>query len=287
MDYLFTDWVEIYLNNFAKRRLKSSTFESYKHYAKHINIYKRLSELSALDLQIVINEMSDSGFKTSTVKHTATVMRRSILKAEQLGLCNRALWYGIELPPDDTLTAEAFNETDFDKIKNDCFKQNSIYSDCFLFLANTGLRVGELIALKRFSDFDNKNKTIAVNGTAFRGTIYPPKTKNSLRTIPLNKVAYDIILRQNHNSEFIFTNSFNEMISYRSLLESWKFTLKRCGISHCGLHRLRHTFATNLLKNGADIKTIQLLLGHSSSTITMNYYLHPDIKQLRNAVNLL
>lgn len=287
MDYSFRDWVFVYLDSFASRRLKPSTFDSYKRYAKHIDIIKPLSKLDTIDLQMVINKMVDSGLKASTVKHTATVMRLSVLKAEQLGLCRRATWYGVELPPADPLTAEAFTESEYRDIVHDCLYYPGVYSDAFLFLLNTGIRVGELIALQRFTDFDLKNKTITINGTYYNGKIYPPKTRASVRTVPLNSQAYNIILRQNVSNNFIFTNSNGSVINYRSMLECYRYLLKRCGIPQCGMHKLRHTFATRLLNAGADIKTIQTLLGHSSSSITMNYYLHPDIEHLRGVVNLL
>lgn len=287
MDYFFNEWVQIYLNTFAKRTLKKSTFDSYLVYAKHINIDKRLSELCTIDFQIVINEMVDCGLRASTVKHTATIMRQSVLKAEQLGLCARALWYGVELPTADSVCVEAFNDFEYQALKNDCIQHNSIYSDVFLFLLNTGLRVGEALALQRFSDIDYKNKTVSISGTLYQGQIYEPKTKKSFRTIPLNQTAYSIVMRQPITNKFLFVNSDGKPVIYRTLLECWKHTLKRCGIEHCGLHRLRHTFATRLLVAGADIKTIQQLLGHASPDITMKYYLHPDIDQLRNAVSLL
>lgn len=287
MNYAFNEWVYIYLDSFAKRRLKPSTFDSYIRYASHIDIKKPLSDIDTIDLQNVINKMVDSGLKTSTVKHTATVMKLSILKAEQLGLCRRALWYGVELPSSDPLSAEAFTDSEYNSFVYDCLHHPGVYSGAFLFLLNTGLRVGELIALQRFPDLDLKNKTITVNGTYYDGRIYPPKTKASIRTIPLNSKAYNIILQQNITSNFLFTNSNGDIINYRSMLECYRYLLKRCGISQCGMHKLRHTFATRLLNSGADIKTIQALLGHSSASITMNYYLHPDVKQLRSAVNLL
>lgn len=287
MNYSFREWVNIYLETFAKRSLKPSTFQSYIHYATHININKYLADVETIDFQMVINEMVDSGLRSSTVKHTATVMRQAVLKAEQLGYCKRALWYGIVLPPADQIEAEAFTHYEINALKNDCVQHNSIYSDLFLFLMNTGLRVGEAIALKRFSDIDIKNKLIHIRGTAYKGKIYDPKSKAAFRSIPLNPIAHSIILRQPICGQFLFSNSDGNMIKYRSLLESWKFTLKRCGINQCGLHKLRHTFATQLLSSGADIKSIQQLLGHSSPDITMKYYLHPDIEQLRNVINLL
>lgn len=283
----FREWVDKYLEVYAKRKVKPSTFESYKLYAQHIHIYKKLSTLCTEDLQEVINEMVDSGLRTSTVKHTATVMKLAVEKAEQLHYCDRALWYGIELPRNDSIKGTAFTEIEYNSIIADCYNANSIYADCILFILNTGLRIGELIALRRFTDVNIKHRSITVNNTVYRGDLSTPKTGASVRTIPLNDKAWYILMRQPIRSEFVFTNSDGNMINYSSILKSYQRILKRCGIPQSGLHKLRHTFATRLLSAGADIKSIQDLLGHASPDITMKYYLHPDQEQLRNVVNLL
>ena len=63
--------------------------------------------------------------------------------------------------------------------------------------------------------------------------------------------------------------------------------LKKLHIKHYGFHALRHTFATRLLENGVDIKTISELLGHSSPTITLNRYVHTNLQNKRKAMEIL
>ena len=63
--------------------------------------------------------------------------------------------------------------------------------------------------------------------------------------------------------------------------------LKDNNINHGSLHTLRHTFSTNLFKNGVDIKVISELLGHSDISITYNIYTHVIKEQKKKAVEVL
>lgn len=60
--------------------------------------------------------------------------------------------------------------------------------------------------------------------------------------------------------------------------------LKRLNIKHYGFHSLRHTFATRLLENGVNIKTISELIGHFSPTITLNRYVHTNMQNKLKAM---
>ena len=60
---------------------------------------------------------------------------------------------------------------------------------------------------------------------------------------------------------------------------------KAANVTYKGFHSLRHTFATMMLENGTDIKTISDILGHSSVEITMDVYSHPSDSTKRKAVN--
>ena len=63
--------------------------------------------------------------------------------------------------------------------------------------------------------------------------------------------------------------------------------LTKCNIKPCGVHALRHTYASMLFKKGVDVKTVSELLGHADVSITYNTYIHLIKEQKQQAVTLL
>ena len=140
---------------------------------------------------------------------------------------------------------------------------------------SSGLRISELVSLNR-SDFDPMNLTLRVKG----------KGKKE-RVIPITKNAADWISRYLHhpertleceqhqaekNHEVIFLNKWGERLSVRSVDRNFQAFLKQSGLaSKATPHTIRHTIATHWLENGMDLKTIQILLGHSSLATTTIY----------------
>lgn len=140
---------------------------------------------------------------------------------------------------------------------------------------SSGLRVSELTSLNR-GDFDEQTLRLKVRG----------KGKKE-RQIPLTKQAASWIVRyledperyqemDNHlaeeDREAIFLNRFGTRLSSRSVDRRFMQYLRASGISgKVTPHTIRHTIATHWLENGMDLKTIQLLLGHSSVSATTIY----------------
>ena len=129
----------------------------------------------------------------------------------------------------------------------------------------TGVRVSELINIK-LSDIDFNNKRIIVCGKG-----------NKERIVYYGDYAEEVLLKylKTHirkDNNYLFLNSKGEQITDGGIRYIIDNIMKKLSIKvHVTPHVLRHTFATDMLNNGCDIKVVQELLGHSSLKATEIY----------------
>lgn len=182
--------------------------------------------------------------------------------------------------------------------------QSSRYGILFDFLANTGLRRGEALAL-RWQDVDLARNTVQVRATLARvdGKLVriPPKTTSSRRNVPLSARAADILrtVRDRQLAEkqaiepwwtdtgFVFTTEAGEPSDPRNALRALKSAATQAGLPNVSLHTLRHTAATLMLLNNVPLKVVSEILGHSSITITADIYGHVTHDAARDALTTL
>jgi integrase/recombinase XerC len=140
---------------------------------------------------------------------------------------------------------------------------------------SSGLRVSELVAMNR-QDFDRKALLIKVKGKGKKERIVPiTQTAAHWITSYLENPERYLDVKS-HRAEIdpqaIFLNKWGERLSARSVDRNFALYLKRSGLAgKTTPHTIRHTIATHWLENGMDLKTIQLMLGHSSLAATTIY----------------
>lgn len=176
-----------------------------------------------------------------------------------------------------------------------------IYSgmDCFkmavLMCLFTGLRLGELCALK-WSDIDFENKILTVNRTVQRLyaeghktktvlTEMIPKSPYSQREIPLSGAALELLISFQNDKEYVFGG--DKPLEPKRLQYHFKKLLKEAALSDKHFHILRHTFSTNCIEGGTDVKSLSEILGHSDVQITLNRYVHPSMETKRQYMDNL
>jgi len=135
---------------------------------------------------------------------------------------------------------------------------------------NTGMRKGEIISLK-WDNVDLKNNIITLEHTN-------TKSKKS-RKIPINSVMRKLFLElkiQRDGNEYVFLNSDRKPYTRQdSLNRAFYKALEKANIKGLRFHDLRHTCATRMIENGANIVAVKEILGHSSLDMTMRYA-HPE-----------
>ena len=136
----------------------------------------------------------------------------------------------------------------------------------------TGIRVSELINLK-FTDLHEELKLVKIFGKGSKERLIPI-SEVALTWIDSykEKVRDPLILKIGKNTDFIFLNSRGSSLTRQAVWQIIKHYCKMAGIQkNVTPHTLRHTFATHLLENGADLRVVQEILGHSDISTTQIY----------------
>lgn len=144
------------------------------------------------------------------------------------------------------------------------------------FLYSTGIRVAELVS-RNISDLDFALEVVSVRGKGDKERIVPIG-RHAGEAVQAWLVQRDQLMRDRAErgrqieKEALFLNGRGSRLTVRSVERLVKSYSQRCGINQTVTpHALRHSFATHLLEMGADLRSVQELLGHSSLSSTQRY----------------
>ena len=149
-------------------------------------------------------------------------------------------------------------------------------------LYGSGLRVSELVNLK-LSNMYRKDGYMLVEGKGSKQRLVPisPEAEKQFDFWMEDRSHLDV---KPEFSDFAFVNRYGRGLTRSMIFHIIKELAERAGIKkNISPHTLRHSFATHLLQNGADLRIIQQLLGHESITTT-EIYTHINVEDLRQAI---
>jgi integrase len=148
----------------------------------------------------------------------------------------------------------------------------------FSFLARTGLRVSEALAL-RWADVEGER--IHVRRRFYKGEFAPPKSKHGRRSVPIvPELARDLWAHRKTSphkadEDLVFANRRGEPLDRVYLFNRvLKPAAENAGVPWAGFHTFRHTCLTQLLRAGLSPKQVQLWAGHHSAAFTLTTYVH-------------
>lgn len=272
---------------YKKHRIKESTYLNYNYI---INTYlnekfrkKRLNFFLNYDMNEFIDGL-ESNLSSKTVRDIVLVLKSILKFAERKYNANFKLDL-ITMPTADKNELQVFNEKEVKRIEKECLKSEDIRSIGVLIAVYTGMRIGEICALK-WENIDLSKRLIHVTQTLQRVyiekkktkiIITPPKTKTSQRKIPIPSILYDELKLKSVNYKkeaYVLTGDENKYIEPRTFQYVYKKILESGQVKYRNFHCLRHTFATRCVRVGMDIKSLSEVLGHSDVNITLNRYVH-------------
>ena len=313
-----SDFLTGYIFNVKKNVLKPSSFDREVRTGNLINKYignYTFEQLSTPFIQTeLINKLKDDNYSYSTIHKVYVLLNECLQYAVDTDKLDKNPCRLVKQPPKKMFEKKEIRWLSEDEIK--LFKTQAVCkyktgNDRYIYglpislIIYTGLRCGELTALK-WSDIDFENKKIYIRKNIV--TIYDyedterktrkvnlqTSTKTSDgRTIPLIKSAEDILNSikskyQEINPDGFIINNSDKMVHVDTLSDSYTNIAKTAGIENpLGIHTLRHTFASLLIKKGVDIKIVSDILGHKDVAFTYNIYVHILEEQKAQAMNLL
>lgn len=158
-------------------------------------------------------------------------------------------------------------------------------------IAATGLRIGELLAL-RWSALDLDGGTLAVRESVFEGTFQPPKTLRAVRTIPLGRHAVAALKAHRGRAtrtapeDVVFGNGSGKPLRESKLLRNaLQPAAERAGLGRVTWHQFRHIHSSLLNDLRVPVKIAQEQLGHASISTTLNIYTHVVDSSHRQAID--
>lgn len=316
-DILFKEYADSWMSEIQCNILKPTSYTR-----KEVTLSRQvypfigdipISQLTHNDIQNMINELNNRGLSYSTIKKAYEAVSGCI---KQYRIKNSLAFNpceGVSLPTNkqkETSNIKFFDDRQMKQIKDEALRKftngTSVYrlGDAIVLLMYSGMRIGELLALT-WDDIDFTNKTISISKNAVivkdqTGDVihYNLKTQNSTKTssghriIPMTQNAYDSlknIYEINGDKQYVISSKNGKQLSPRNINRMFHSILTQTGIAKsqnelCGVHSLRHTFASMLFRNGCDVKIVSEILGHSDTKITENIYIHVIQQQKVKAI---
>lgn len=251
-----------------------NTIESYMYELKEFETYFKNQNLSTLTTANLKEFIQNNGLnKEATSRaHKVTVVKSFYNFLVSDGIIPKNPSTTIKMPKKDKLLPVYLTINEINKLLEiDCHTPYDYRDKAMIeLLYATGARISELVNLK-ISNIDFTNDLIRVIGKGSKERIIPIEDEAKEA---LEKYIYEYrpIILKNTNTEYVFINRYGNPLSRQSVFKFIKLECQKKGITKkISPHTIRHTFATHLLQNGADLRVIQELLGHSDITTTQIY----------------
>ena len=251
---IITEFIDYLL---FEKKYSKNTIDSYSHDLKKANIFlkKDFTKLTKKDIQNYIQNLSKKESPSSISRNISTL--KSFYKFLELNkYTNTNPLTTISNPKARKSLPKVLSEEEVEKLLDINLNTDFDYRNKAMLelMYSSGLRVSELINLT-VNDIDLENSLVRIFGKGSKE-----------RMVPLNDYAIEAL------SNYLFLNNHGNKMTRQGFFKILQKIAKEKNIkSELSPHTLRHSFATHLLKHGADLRSIQELLGHSDISTTQIY----------------
>lgn len=268
---------------FLKKELNYSDY-TIKNYQLDLTDFFKYVSKSNIDFLNIKNThvrgylkyLDTCNLKNTTISRRISALRTFYNYLLEKGLVKSNIFLNVKNPKLEKKLPNYLNYTEIEELlasidtKTDEGLERRLLIEMFY---STGCRVGEMVNVK-ISDIDFSSKTIKVMGKGSKERIvyYGDYASKYLEDYLKNK----------DKKGYLFTNKRGEKLTIEEVEYIVRDIMKHISIkTHVTPHTLRHTFATHLLNNGADIRTVQELLGHANLS-TAGIYTHVSSDRLKD-----
>ena len=285
--------IDTYINKFIEyliidKKYSENTIKSYNNDLKKFNNYfkdKSISKIEESNIKNYIKYLKQENNDNRTITHNISTLRSfyKFLLIEKI-IKNNPMEY-IELPKTKKSLPKTLSIEEIDNLLDIKLTDSFSYRNKAMLelMYSSGLRVSELVNVK-IHDIDISNCIIRIMGKGSKERIVP-LGDYAIRYIELYLKEHREKLIKKEINDYLFLNNHGNKITRQGFFKILKSIAKEKNIkTEFSPHTLRHSFATHLLNGGADLRSIQEMLGHSDISTTQ-IYTHVSTEKLKENYN--
>lgn len=297
-----------------KGSTKAQYLSSWNRFIKTTEFYNYpLKEVTSKVIQRHYNELYEQGVASNAIRYANLLMKKFFKYIDTEGL-GRNITASLSVPKGNVQPKSqeiiVWEDDEISRILGSLDQADSRFRFRLLIVLAyyTGCRIGEILGLT-YDDF--QDGTLRVNKQHARELAFDengkikakydinvPKTANSIRTIPLHKTVLSELsihkqwhfkeqLKKGYRTNYLFTTDSGKLYEPSNVRTALNRYYKRIGIEEKNIHAYRHTFGTNLCRQGVPIQTASKLLGHDDISTTAKYYVNVSNDEKAQAIEKL
>ena len=284
--------IDTYIKEFIEyliidKKYSENTVKSYNNDLKIFNNYinKQINNINENDIKNYIKYLNKKNDNTKTISHNISTLRsfyKFLLIEKKV---NKNPMEYIELPKTKKSLPKTLSIEEIDKLLDIKLKDAFSYRNKAMLelMYSSGLRVSELVNVN-IHDIDISNCIIRIMGKGSKERIVP-LGDYAIKYIEIYLREYREKLVKRELNDYLFLNNHGKKMTRQGFFKILKQITKEKGIkTEFSPHTLRHSFATHLLNRGADLRSIQEMLGHSDISTTQ-IYTHVSKEKLKENYN--
>lgn len=311
------DWISNYINSYMIHSNRLNTLNGIRlNFDRHIKPYIgeiKLRDLTGSDLQWLYNHLGDKGkvdnkggLSGSTIRRIHNIIHQALEQAVAEDIVVKNVSNQVILKKLQKQQFEPYTVEEVQQLLEST--RNEWLHPMIALLIYTGIRRSELLALT-WEDISFEDRSISINkaltkqATAdepSRYLVMPTKSEKSNRIIPMAEPIAAILNERNkelkmlklksgdhsfNKDNLVCVNQNGQLLNGNLFTQRFKALLKKYSLRDIRVHDLRHSFATEQLRSGANVENVRDLLGHSNIQTTLTIYRHVSMEEKRSDID--